>query len=460
MTSPQTSTLDSRSSNSQTPNPEVAISVRNLTKIYPLYDKHIDRMKEALHPFKKKYHHDFYALKDVSFEIKKGETVGIIGKNGAGKSTLLKILTGVLTPTSGSVQVNGRVSSLLELGTGFSYELTGIQNIFFYGTVNGISREEMEKKVDEIIAFADIGEFINQPVKVYSSGMFARLAFAVAINIEPEILLVDEVLSVGDIVFSQKCYSFFRSFIDRGGTLILVSHSTQSVLDLCRGAIWIKNGVVKKNDISKNVIRDYMASSHQEVNDDETIIVKENLSDKIFDNSNSIKDTLATHNLLQEIKLFDFDSKATLWGAGGASIENIEIFDSGGNKLTIIEDCGLITIRVHCLSTVKLFLPIVGVQIRDKRGVILWCDNTFLTYLKKQLPEIEPGEEFYTDFSIFLPYLQAGEYTLGAAIANGSQDSFIQHCRKDDALKFSVIKSHNVFGIFGMPLKNCTISIK
>ena len=185
--------------------PNTAIKVSHLTKVYKLYDKPVDRLKESLHPLKKKYHKDFYALNDVSFEIKKGETVGIIGKNGAGKSTLLKIITGVLTPSSGHVHVNGRIASLLELGAGFNPEYTGIENIYLQGTLMGYSHSEMESKIDGILAFADIGDFVHQPVKSYSSGMYARLAFSVAINVEPDILIVDEALSVGDMYFQQKC---------------------------------------------------------------------------------------------------------------------------------------------------------------------------------------------------------------------------------------------------------------
>ena len=253
----------------RSPIPEVAIKVENLTKIYPLYDKHIDRMKEALHPFRKKYHQDFYALKDVSFEIKKGETVGIIGKNGAGKSTLLKILTGVLTPTSGSVHVNGRVSSLLELGTGFNPELTGMENIYFFGTVNGVSKKEMDSKVDEIIDFAEIGEFIHQPVKSYSSGMFARLAFSVAISIEPEILIVDEVLSVGDFSFQRKCMKKIDKLRDDNVTVLYVSHDVSSVRKLCTMAMWFNKGECHEKGDPEEIVRiysDYMDSLSTKVN--------------------------------------------------------------------------------------------------------------------------------------------------------------------------------------------------
>ncbi|WP_442764367.1 ABC transporter ATP-binding protein, partial [Sulfurospirillum cavolei] len=222
--------------------PNTAIKVNHLTKVYKLYDNPIDRLKESLHPLKKQYHKEFYALNDVSFEIKKGETVGIIGKNGAGKSTLLKIITGVLTPTSGSVHVNGRIASLLELGAGFNPEYTGVENIYFQGSLMGYTREEVAEKVDEIIAFADIGDFVYQPVKMYSSGMYARLAFAVAINVDPDILIVDEALSVGDMRIQQKCYRKFREFQEANKTILFVTHDTSTIINYCSHTIWISDG--------------------------------------------------------------------------------------------------------------------------------------------------------------------------------------------------------------------------
>jgi teichoic acid transport system ATP-binding protein len=223
----------------------IAIKVSHLTKVYKLYDKPIDRLKESLHPLKKQYHKDFYALNDVNFEIKKGETVGIIGKNGAGKSTLLKIITGVLTPSSGHVHVNGRIASLLELGAGFNPEYTGIENIYLQGTLMGYSHSEMKEKIEDILVFADIGDFVHQPVKMYSSGMFARLAFAVAINVEPDILIVDEALSVGDARFQSKSIKKMEEIRDNGTTILFVSHATEQIKRFCTKAIWIENATVK-----------------------------------------------------------------------------------------------------------------------------------------------------------------------------------------------------------------------
>lgn len=246
---------------------DIAISVKHLTKVYKLYQKPSDRLKEALNPFKKSYHEDFYALNDVSFEIKKGETVGIIGKNGAGKSTLLKIITGVLTPTSGSVQVHGKIASLLELGAGFNPDYTGLENIYFQGSLMGYTRAEMDAKVDEILAFADIGDFVHQPVKSYSSGMFARLAFAVAINVEPDVLIVDEALSVGDAAFQIKCFNKMQSLLQLNKTILFVSHDTYSVRNFCSSAAWIDHGKLKIFGKPNDVINDYINANKGETED-------------------------------------------------------------------------------------------------------------------------------------------------------------------------------------------------
>jgi len=240
-------------------NNDIAIKVENLTKIYRLYDKPLDRLKETFHPFKKKYHREFYALNDVSFEVKRGETVGIIGKNGAGKSTLLQIITGVLTPTSGNITVNGKISALLELGAGFNPELTGIENIYFSGTNMGYTQEEIQNKIADIIAFADIGDFINQPMKLYSSGMYMRVAFAIAINVDPDVLIIDEALAVGDIRFSQKCFRILKEFKDNGRTILFVSHDTGAIINFCNKAIWLIDGRVYQIGEPDDIVKSYVA---------------------------------------------------------------------------------------------------------------------------------------------------------------------------------------------------------
>jgi ABC-type polysaccharide/polyol phosphate transport system ATPase subunit len=232
----------------------VAIKVENVTKVYKLYNTPMDRLKESLHPLRRKYHHDFYALHDVSFDINKGETVGIIGKNGSGKSTLLKLITGVLTPTLGTVSVNGKISALLELGSGFNPELTGVENVYFNGTLMGYSKEEMDDRLDVILGFADIGEFVHQPVKTYSSGMFVRLAFAVAVNVEPDILVVDEALAVGDIRFQKKCKERMNDYKDSGSTIILVSHAMADIRSMCNKGIFLQQGsLMYWGDVSETI---------------------------------------------------------------------------------------------------------------------------------------------------------------------------------------------------------------
>lgn len=232
----------------------IAIKVENLSKLYKLYDNPIDRLKESLSLTKKKYYKEHYALNNINFEVKKGDAVGILGKNGSGKSTLLKILTGVLNQTEGTKIVNGKVSAILELGAGFNPEYTGIENIYLNGTMMGYTREEMQERIPNIIDFADIGDFINQPVKTYSSGMFARLAFAVAINVEPDILIVDEALAVGDTRFQMKCIDKMKSLKETETTILFVSHATEQVKRFCNQAIWIDSGEVKAIGESSEIV--------------------------------------------------------------------------------------------------------------------------------------------------------------------------------------------------------------
>ncbi|MEK4345572.1 MULTISPECIES: ABC transporter ATP-binding protein [Paenibacillus] len=245
-----------------------AVKVNNITKNYKLYSKPFDRLKEALHPFKKKFHNDFCALSDISFKINKGEIVGILGTNGSGKSTILKIITGLLNPTKGTVEVSGKISALLELGAGFNHEYTGLENVYLNGTMMGFTKEEMDLKIEEILSFADIGEFIHQPVKTYSSGMFARLAFAVAINIEPDILIVDEALAVGDMYFQEKCYEKMKEMVNSGATILFVSHSLPAIRNFCQRAIWIERGILRdqgRADLICDRYKEYIEQKDMEI---------------------------------------------------------------------------------------------------------------------------------------------------------------------------------------------------
>lgn len=262
------------------------IEINNLSKIYKLYDQPIDRLKESLSIPHKKFHREHFALQNITFNVSKGDNIGIIGTNGAGKSTLLKIITGILTPTDGTVSVNGKISALLELGAGFNPEYTGMENIYLNGTMMGYKKDEMDKKVQPIIDFANIGDFINQPVKTYSSGMFARLAFAVAINVEPEILIVDEALSVGDTRFQIKCMNKMKEMIEGGTTVLFVSHDTNTIKRFCTKAIWLNKGKIEAIGEVNEVCDKYLdfLKLGEDLNklQDETLLQTQNLDIRPF----------------------------------------------------------------------------------------------------------------------------------------------------------------------------------
>lgn len=331
------------------------IEINNLTKIYKMYKNPADRVKEAMFP--KSYGQkirDFYALSDVSFKIEKGETVGIIGKNGSGKSTLLKILTGVINQTSGEKKMNGSISALLELGTGFNPEYNGIENIYLNGTIMGIPREEMEKKIDEICDFAEIGDFINQPVKNYSSGMFVRLAFAVAINTDPEILIVDEALAVGDYRFQAKCYNKFEEMKEKGKTILFVSHDIDAVRRFCTRAIWLDGGRIVMDGDVNSVSSKYMEFITSNETDAMAVINKkkkerEQVVEKEFEPINRFGTDIGT---VKNVRVFKGDEETEIFNSGdeitvevvvdipeGADLENtglaISLKDKNGTDLLV-----------------------------------------------------------------------------------------------------------------------------
>ncbi|MCX7998948.1 MAG: ABC transporter ATP-binding protein [Leptospiraceae bacterium] len=406
---------------SSTPNlAEIAIKVSNLTKIYPLYNKPIDRLKEALHPFRKKYHHDFYALHDISFEIKKGETVGIIGQNGSGKSTLLKIITGVLTPTSGEVIVNGRVSSLLELGVGFNPELTGIENVYFYGTINGFTKEEMDAKLEDILSFADIGEFVYQPVKTYSSGMFVRLAFACAIQIDPEILIVDEALSVGDMFFQNKCMARMKKLMEKGVTLLFVSHDLASVKMISKRAIFLHQGKIQGIGNADEVCDYYFKKfSHDSfLNESPNALspLEHQTSNvnELGDNLSSILKKLNEDPLFRETKPdFDKYSKVNRLQDGRACILNAFLINQKDEIARICEFGEKVTLRIYVYFNQSLRNINNSYKIRTLNGLnVVYKDFRCLDLLDNFFEK----EKLYIFNWEFILNLQHEKYTITTGI--------------------------------------------
>lgn len=375
------------------------IKVDNLVKRYNMYDNPIDRLKEACSITKKSYHKEFSALNGISFEVEKGDAIGILGKNGCGKSTLLKMITGVLTPTSGTIEINGKVSAILELGTGFNPEYTGIENIYLNGTMMGCTREEIDKKVDSIVEFADIGDFINQPVKIYSSGMFARLAFAVAINVNPDILIVDEALAVGDTRFQIKCINKMKSLKDSGTTILFVSHATEQIKRFCNKAIWIKDGRIKEQGPASEIAdlyEDYM--KYGDVDNKKDVRLKE--TNDTSTNEETIEEEEKTIDGLRPFKMpLDEDTLA--------AIVNVKI---NKEKLSTFEDFEVEVTYDVFKEKIEGFL--LGVAIYTPNREYIFGPNTYLE--KAEVPNTYGRHKVV--YRIPSMTLLGGKYTIDVGI--------------------------------------------
>lgn len=420
---------------------DIVIKADNLTKIYRLYEKPIDRLKESLNVFHKNYHREHYALKNLSFEIEKGETVGIIGVNGAGKSTLLKIITGVLTPTEGSVSIKGKISALLELGAGFNMEYTGIENIYLNGTMMGFSREEIEKKVDAILEFADIGDFVYQPVKTYSSGMFVRLAFAVAINIEPEILIVDEALSVGDVFFQAKCYKKFEEFKKMGKTILLVTHSMGSVMKYCDRVILLNHGEKQAEGKPAEMIDLY-----------KKLLVNGEDRDIPDDNPAEIPETGDSGQLWKSSLVLN--PKINSYGNGCADIVDFGIFDHKGRLTNQIEKGREFTVGMKVKFNKPVSEPIFAFTIVNLQGTDVTGTNTMFEEIY-----VEPcavGDIRTVTFRQKMD-IQGGEYLLSLGCTGYINDDFVVYHRLYEICNITVISEKNTVGFYDM---NSHIEVK
>lgn len=417
----------------------IAIEIENLSKVYKLYDKISDRFKESLGLTKKKLYTEHYALHDVSFEIKKGETVGIIGTNGSGKSTILKIITGVLNATEGSVKVNGRISALLELGAGFNQEYTGIQNIYLNGTMMGFTNEEIDKKLDAIVDFADIGDFINQPVKTYSSGMFVRLAFAVAINIDPEILIVDEALSVGDVFFQAKCYKKFEEFKKDGKTILFVSHDLGSISKYCSRVVLLNKGTKLIEGDPKEVIDVYKKVLVNQLESDKEKEIEE------IENKNSKNKW--KESLMINPNIIEYGSKM-------AEIIDFAILDEKGMITNSVCKGNEFSIKMKVRFNKKVSDPIFAFTIKDLKGTEITGTNTMIE--KINILDIEENEEKEITF-MQKNDLQGGEYLLSLGCTGYFAGNFTVYHRLYDVCNISVISEKNSIGYYDM---NSKIEIK
>ena len=413
---------------------EIAIAVDHVSKMYKLYDKPMDRLKESLGLSRQKKYKEHFALDDVSFQVHQGDTVGIIGTNGSGKSTILKIITGVLNPTAGEVRVNGRISALLELGAGFNGEYSGIENVYLNGTMIGFSREEIDAKMDDILSFADIGEFVHQPVKTYSSGMFVRLAFAVAINIEPEILIVDEALSVGDVFFQAKCYRKFEEFKEMGKTILFVSHDLSSIGKYCDRVVLLNQGHKLAEGGAKDMVNLYRKVLVNQLDDDEAENPGENME------SAPEEDSLQKEKLNLNPEVLEYGSKL-------AEIVDFGIYDHTGLITNAIDKGQQFSVKMKVKFNDDISEPIFAFTIKDLKGTEITGTNTM--YENSPVTPKKAGDIQEITFTQMMS-LEAGEYMLCLGCTGYRNGDFTVFHRLYDVCNLTVITDKKAVGYFDM----------
>lgn len=458
---------------SSNPVNNAVIRVGNLGKRYEIYAQPKDRLKQMVMPRLKRmvgmhppeYFREFWALRDVSFDVQQGETVAIIGQNGSGKSTLLQLVCGTLFPTMGEVSVNGRIAALLELGAGFNPEFTGEENVYLSGLLYGIEEGELAKRFDSIVAFAEIGDFINQPVKTYSSGMYVRLAFAIAAHVDADVLVVDEALSVGDVRFTQKCMRFLREF-QKTGTLLFVSHDVGAVTSLCSRAIWLDHGVLKMDGNAKETVEAYLAEQHALDRGALGVSVKVAAAKEKkprkkaeLDVVDSRWETLRAQGAGTRIEVFEFDPEQTdsEFGARGATIVDATLLDEQGQELKLVHGGELVELRISAELHAALDGLIFGFYLKDRLGQRLFGDNTFLATLDDTVSG-DAGKRYCASFRFRMPTLPVGAYSVDAAIASGTQNDHTQQHWVHDALTLRAVDSSMRHGLVGIPMLDIAIS--
>lgn len=423
---------------------EVAIRVDDVSKLYKLYDKPSDRLKESLGLTRKKLYKEHYALHNVSFDVKRGETVGIIGTNGSGKSTILKIITGVLNPSGGHVEIDGRISALLELGAGFNMEYTGIENIYLNGTMIGFSREEIDAKMQDILDFADIGDFVHQPVKTYSSGMFVRLAFAVAINIDPEILIVDEALSVGDVFFQAKCYKKFEDFKKMGKTILFVSHDLGSISKYCDRVVLLNRGKKLAEGTPKEMVSMYKRIMVNQDKAEEIAAHQMDMSSLEEDYEKEIKEAACEGQWKNH---YNLNPDVDEYGNGAAEIEDFAIIDENGNYTNAIVKGTRFRLKSKVKFKQDVHDPIFTYTFKNIQGVAITGTNTM--YEKKDVPLAKEGETYVATFEQDM-FLQGGEYLLSMSCTGYRDGEFQVYHRLYDVCNVTVVSDKNTVGFYDM----------
>jgi len=436
----------------------IAIETHGLGKKYHIYKRPIDRLWQMLSRGRIRLYDEYWALKDLSVQIESGQTIGVIGRNGSGKSTFLQMVCGTLSPSMGTLSVTGRIAALLELGAGFNPEFTGRENVFLAASVLGLDNATIQERYDSIVEFAGIGDFIDQPVKIYSSGMYARLAFAVAAHVDADILIVDEILAVGDAAFTQRCMRFIRKFKETG-TILFVSHDTASILNLCDKCLWLENGMVRDFGDTKDVCHRYLASLEEERDNDTSFKIggTRKSPPAVSHTEKDLRNELLKESTVKNvIQVFEFDQDAPWFGQGGATIVQVSLQTNETGEVKVSEGGELVTLSIVAQAKKAIKNPIIGFYVKDKLGQRLFGDNTYITY-KDSGVSAGPSDLIRAAFTFRMPYLSPGAYSVNVAIAEGTQDDHIQHHWIDDSLFFEVIVSHVQKGLMGIPMLDITL---
>ncbi len=436
---------------------DVAIRVTGVTKCFQIYEQPHHRLKQAIYPRlqklaglpQKSYFQEFWALKGVDFEVRRGDTVGIIGRNGSGKSTLLQIICGTLDSSSGTVEVNGRVAALLELGAGFNPEFTGRENIYLSASILGLTRAQVDERFDDIVAFADIGDFIERPVKTYSSGMYVRLAFAVIAHVDADILVIDEALAVGDAIFVQKCMRFLRKFRENG-TLLFVSHDTSSVLNFCQSALWLNRGEMVLHGTAEDACNAYIEYCSQEVYGD-TVKLKSRQAAK------DAKLDKAKPAVAEDVRLELFDNVANSagWQSGVATIDSVVLSGTDGEVMASFAGGEEVILKIRATAHAALSSPLIGFFVKDRLGQSLFGEHTY-TYIQPPM-QVDGGTTLEAMFQFTLPMLPNGDYSMTVSIADGDPFANTQHAWLHDAVLIHVASPKLRYGLVGIPFDQVTM---
>lgn len=442
---------------------EAAIVLEGLGKCYQVYDQPSDRLKQFVLPKIRRwagvrprdYFKPFWALRDISLVVAPGETVGIIGRNGSGKSTLLQLICGTLNPSEGRIKTSGRIAALLELGSGFNPEFSGRENVFLNATVLGLAPDQIRARFRDIEAFADIGEFIDQPVKTYSSGMLVRLAFAVIAHVDADLLIIDEALAVGDAVFTQKCMRFLRSHMEKG-SLLFVSHDTSSVLSLCKRAVWLNQGRVEQIGAAQDVVDAYTRFTQQAVLGGGYTL--EPLSQPQMESVESAQ-LPATGDFYEAptISYFSQIDRAKGWKTGKARIVAVSLQDSRGAQVASLRGGERVTVSIQAIAEDNLHSPILGWFVKDRLGQSLFGEHTY-THIVPPI-DVPGGQRFEARFIFRLPLLPNGEYAMTVSVAEGDPFNHVQHHWLHDALILKVESPVLRYGLVGIPFESVSMRI-